>query len=65
MSLTVVVQAARLRPPKPARDPEHQLIEQHPPAGGVYAVASGHSVITGRQGIAQAFRFRFAPARRS
>ena len=39
---------ARLHPPKPARDQGHQLIEQHPPPGGVYAVASGHRIIIGR-----------------
>ena len=39
---------ARLHPGEPARDQEHQLIKQHPPAGGVYAVASGHRAIIGR-----------------
>jgi len=37
--------AARLYPHKPARDSEHQLIEQPPPAGGVYPVASGHRTV--------------------
>ena len=41
--------AARFHPREPARDQEHQLIEQHPPAGGVYAVASGHRKIIGRR----------------
>ena len=39
----------RLYPAEPARDQEHQLIEQDPPAGGVYAVASGHRTIIGRR----------------
>jgi hypothetical protein len=38
----------RLCPGEPARDQEHQLIEQFPPASGVYAVASGHRIIIGR-----------------
>jgi len=41
--------APRLRPAEPARDKGHQLIEQHPPTGGVYAVASGHRIIIGRR----------------
>jgi NAD(P)H-nitrite reductase large subunit len=41
--------ATRLDPAKPARDQGHQLIEQDPPTGGVYAVASGHRVIIGRR----------------
>jgi hypothetical protein len=41
--------APRFHPREPARDQEHQLIEQHPPAGGVYAVASGHRKIIGRR----------------
>jgi hypothetical protein len=35
----------RLGPAETRADPEHQLIEHPQPAGGVYAVASGHCKI--------------------
>jgi len=41
--------APRLYTAEPACDQEHQLIEQCPPTGGVYAVASGHRTIIGRR----------------
>jgi hypothetical protein len=41
--------APRLYPAEPARNHRHQLIEQDPPIGGVYAVASGHRTIIGRR----------------
>ena len=47
--LPVSLPAAWLDPAKPAGDQGHQLIEQDPPTGGVYAVASGHRIIIGRR----------------
>ena len=38
-----------LYPREPARDQGHQLTKQLPPAGGVYAMASGHRIIIGRR----------------
>jgi hypothetical protein len=40
---------AGLHPAEPAPDQAHEFIEQLPPAGGVYAVASGHRTIIGRR----------------